>query len=250
MTTVGNIYEYLDENYHFNTQESWDNSGLLCGDISSAVTRCLVTLDVTLDAVKEAALLGAQLIISHHPLIFTPVKSIPAGTALHEAIRGGIAVISAHTCFDKADGGTNDTLCGLLGFTQTEISDNGIFRTAQLTSPTTTAKLANHISDALNTSVRYSMPDKAISRVSVCTGAGGDALYKAAACGADCLITGEAKYHEFLDAQAIGLAILAAGHFETEEPAMEALRRRLARDFPEIMFEKFSPAPPISTVMR
>ena len=113
MSTVSMLYGKLDELAPFRTQEKWDNSGLLAGDPDTEVTKALLVLDITPEAVEEAARLGAQLIISHHPVIFHPLKVLEPGTAPTLLARRGIAAICSHTCLDKAL--VNDCLAVALG---------------------------------------------------------------------------------------------------------------------------------------
>ncbi|MEI3579428.1 MAG: Nif3-like dinuclear metal center hexameric protein [Acutalibacteraceae bacterium] len=115
MSTVSMIYGKLNSLAPFATQESWDNSGLLAGDPGAEVTQALVVLDITGDAVREAQELGAQLIVSHHPVIFQPLKKLESGSVAWELARAGISAISAHTNLDKARGGVNDCLAAALG---------------------------------------------------------------------------------------------------------------------------------------
>ena len=119
-TTVRDIYEFIDSIAPFRTQESWDNSGFLVGDVSKEVTKVAVCLDVTHDTLQKAADFGADLLVSHHPVIFHPMKGLREQTPgteaiVYDAIRKDIAVLSAHTCWDLAEGGVNDVLAKLVG---------------------------------------------------------------------------------------------------------------------------------------
>lgn len=120
MASVGEIYSYLDRIAPFKQQEKWDNSGLLAGDKQQQVTKCLLALDITNDVVNEAVISGARLIISHHPIIFNPIKSVTAQSepVVYRLIKHDISAICAHTNLDLAQGGVNDVLAQALGLKQ------------------------------------------------------------------------------------------------------------------------------------
>lgn len=115
MSNVSMIYGKLNSLAPFATQESWDNSGLLVGDPGAEVKTALVVLDITAEAVREAREIGAELIISHHPVIFHPLKKVESGSVVWELAQAGISAICAHTNLDKARGGVNDCLAAALG---------------------------------------------------------------------------------------------------------------------------------------
>ena len=135
MTTVKDIYDYIDSYAPFVTQEEWDNAGLITGSLNAAVERCVMCLDVTADAVRAAVDGDAQLILSHHPLIFSPVKRLEAGTALYSCAQNGISVISAHTNFDRAANGINRNLCKLLDLRESAPVENTFIWTGSLETP-------------------------------------------------------------------------------------------------------------------
>ena len=117
MPTIGDVYKAINEIAPFSLAEDWDNVGLLIGSKDQQAARVLTALDATDAVIDEAAQWGAQLIVTHHPVIFSPLKAIPADSTVYRLIRQGIGVISAHTNLDIADGGVNDQLARLLGLT-------------------------------------------------------------------------------------------------------------------------------------
>ena len=116
MVTVEGIYNYIDSIAPFNTQEEWDNSGLLVGDKNAEVSKILFALDVTSDIINQAIDCGAELIITHHPIIFKPVSDVLSDSLIYKLIKNNISIICAHTNYDKAIDGVNDILCNTVGF--------------------------------------------------------------------------------------------------------------------------------------
>ena len=249
MYTVADIYKRLDEVYPFDQQEEWDNSGLLCGDPHVAVTSCIVTLDVDRACIEMAAETSAQLILSHHPILFRPVSRLLQGSVLYEAVQKGITVISAHTNFDKASSGTNTILSEKLEIATRDVPGE-LFRIGTLAKEQSTEALAETVSRKLNAPVSFCLGEKMVRSVAICTGAGGSEIAQAALHGVDCYITGEMKYHEYLDARAMELSVIAAGHFETEDIAMTELCARMAKEFPSVRWLKYTPNAPIRTILR
>ena len=229
MSTVSMLYGKLDELAPFRTQEKWDNSGLLAGDPDTEVTKALLVLDITPEAVEEAARLGAQLIISHHPVIFHPLKALEPGTAPTLLARRGIAAICSHTCLDKAL--VNDCLAAALGLEEVlpfAAGEDGI--------PMGRIGTLPRAAERLGAPVRYNRGGRTIRRVAVLGGAGGDLIGEAAAIGADALVTGEAKHHEYLDAARLGITLFDGTHYATERVVLAPLAERLAAAFPEVEF--------------
>lgn len=232
--TVKNIYDFIDSIAPFCRQCEWDNSGLTVGDADKTVTKIGVVLDITSEAVLKAKELGADLIISHHPVIFRATKSFLANDPAYLLASSGISAICAHTSLDCAKGGVNDVLAKALGFENAySITDEGeaaILRVAE-TSPISGNELAKITAKRLNTGVRLADSGKMISKIAFCGGAGGDFIKEAVAAGCDAYITGDASHHEFLEALECGLTLIAAGHFETENPVIPDLAKRIKSEF-------------------
>ncbi|MBQ6266962.1 MAG: Nif3-like dinuclear metal center hexameric protein [Clostridia bacterium] len=229
--TVRDICEYLNSLAPFDTQCSWDNSGLLIGDPDRPVQTVALALDITPEAVEAAHAAGADLILSHHPVIFHPLRQMHPRDPAYLLARYDIAAVCIHTPLDKACGGVNDALAAALGFAgAVAVAQEGeaaMLRAAEIPE-TDGAALAAHVARALHTTVRLADAGKPIRRVAVLGGAGADLLADAAAAGVDALITGDAGHHDFLDAKQLGLTLIAAGHFETEQPVIAVLAEKLA----------------------
>ena len=237
MPTVKNISDFIDSLAPYGTKCEWDNCGILVGDKDRPIHKIGFTLDLTHETLREAVSEGVQLVVTHHPVIFHAQKSFTSVNIAFETAKNGIDVISAHTCFDCADGGVNDVLSEIFGLTQVEKVESaetvkpmariGRIRTV---SPGELAALA---SKKLDTAVRLVDGGKNIEKVAVCGGAGMCFLDDVLAAGADAFITGEIKHNEMLEAKEKGMTVIAAGHFETEAPAMNVLKERVQESFPD-----------------
>lgn len=230
MAKVKDFYDYLNSIAPFETQEGWDNSGMLVGDMNAEVKKVAVVLDITPEEIKKAKAIGADLIISHHPVIFSPIKSVTKGSVPYELVASSINALCCHTPLDIADGGTNDSLAELLGIEVTR-ADDPILRLGTVT-PTTAENLAGKIAKALNTKVRYADAGEIIKKIAICTGAGCSLIEAAGEI--DAFITGDASHHNFLDCVQAGITLIAAGHYETEIVVVPVLVKKLQVQFPDI----------------
>ncbi len=212
--------------------ESWDNVGLLV-DAGRPVDAILTTLDITAPVVEEAVRLGCSLIVSHHPVIFDPIKRITADELPALLLKGGVSAICMHTNLDAAPGGVNDTLAELLGMRDTVPFADGCGRIGTV-DPTTAKALAELCEDTLGPGVRYVEAGRPVLRLAEVSGAGGSYWKEALDLGADCLVTGEANHHAACDARRLGMGLVAAGHWATERPIAGVLAKRLKEAFPEI----------------
>lgn len=232
--TVKNIYDFIDSIAPFEKQCDWDNSGLLIGNPCREISKIGVVLDITPDAVKYAAERGVELIVSHHPVIFRPVKSFLDGDVSYMLAANGISAICAHTSLDCANGGVNDVLAETLGFKNpvplTESGEAAMIRKVVI-DETEADALAMLVADRLSTGVQLADCGKTIDTVALCGGAGGDFIHAVAESGCDAYITGEAKHHEFLAAKELGVTLIAAGHFETENPVVAVLADKIRNNF-------------------
>ncbi|NLG24401.1 MAG: Nif3-like dinuclear metal center hexameric protein [Clostridiales bacterium] len=209
--------------------EDYDNVGLLVGHPERPVQTAIVALDVTPALVDEALEKGAQLIVSHHPLLFRGRKHLreddPEGALLCRLVRGRLSLIAAHTNFDRASPGVADALAAALSLQNVRILPQGL-RIGELARPMSAARLREYVQKRLGGWPRLSAPDGGatpIRRVAVCGGSGGSLWRVAAEGGANAYVTGEVSYHEGLDAAAAGMAAVDAGHRETEMPGVRAL---------------------------
>lgn len=230
MAKVKDFYGYLNSIAPFETQEDWDNSGMLVGDMDAEVKKVAVVLDITHEEIKKAKAIGADLIISHHPVIFNPIKSVTRGSVPYELVASSINALCCHTPLDIADGGTNDSLAKLLGIEVTRTEDP-ILRLGTV-EPTTAQELAGKIANTLNTKVRYADAGKTIKKIAICTGAGCSLIEAAGEI--DAFITGDASHHNFLDCIQAGITLIAAGHYETEIVVVPVLVKKLQAQFPDI----------------
>lgn len=233
------IYNYIDSFAPFSSQAEWDNSGLLVGSFNNEVKIVLVSLDITDYEIEKAKEIGAQLIVSHHPVIFSAQKTFLDTDVAFEAARAGISLLCAHTNLDKATGGVNDTLCERIGLKYEkmppEIAD-GFLNVGTTDREYTAGEYAKLLSEKLGAAVRFSSFADKIKKVAVCSGAGADFFACAKECGCDALVTGDASYHDFLDASHSGIAVFAAGHFETEVIIAQKLQKILSEKFEDTQF--------------
>lgn len=238
MARVSDFYSFLDKLCPFSLQEGWDNSGILIGDEDREVTRVALALDITNEVVDYAHQIGAELIISHHPVIFKAQKSFLKGNVAFSLASKGISAICAHTCLDCAEGGVNDILAEILEIENTEIfpceESPNLVRVGVLSQKMSCDELAQKIKAVLGGCVRYNDSGKMIKSVALCGGSGSDFIGEAIKAGVDAFITGDAGHHAFLDSSEGGLALFAAGHFETENPVIPALANKLRIEFSDI----------------
>ena len=250
MATVKDIYEKLDGWAPFQTQMSFDNAGHLVGRADQEVTSVLVALDVTQDVVEEAAELGCELIVAHHPVIFEPVRALtdatPTGRVLLSMAEQGMAAICAHTNLDAAQGGVNDCLAQTLGLTNTQLLEQdgvdregrpyGIGRVGTPHAQGLSAgEYAAFVKEKLNAaSVRFVDTGKPVRKVAVGGGSCGSMLMEAIHAGCDTFVTSDVKYNIFLDAKDLGINLMDAGHYATENVICPELSRFLAVEFPDL----------------
>lgn len=231
MVTVEKIYNYIDSIAPFNTQEEWDNSGLLVGEKNAEVSKILFALDVTSDIIEQAIDCGAELVITHHPIIFKPVSNVLNDSLIYKLIKNNISIICAHTNYDKAINGVNDVLCNTVGFDSFSKIENTCLNVAEYNIDVPTDVFVNHIKSVLNGTVRYNYLNKSIKKVAICSGSGSDYLSLAKELNCDALLTGDASHHAFLDANEMDILLVAAGHFETEMIAIEPLMNKIKNQF-------------------
>ena len=232
MAKAGLILERLFEQMPKELAEDYDNVGLLAGSRMSEVSTVLCALDLDERVVDEAITLGAQLIVTHHPILFRGRKNLceddPEGAMLVKLIRAGIALIAMHTNFDSAEEGVNDALAAMLGLENVVALESGM-RVGDI-DKTSLSELAQHTEAVLGGVVRrYGEAGRNVSRVAVMGGSGGSYASIALEAGAEAFITGETGYHYALDIYAKGLCVLEAGHAATELPAVALLADKLER---------------------
>lgn len=249
MTTVCDILRFLETLAPAYMKESWDNVGLLCGSRATPVTKVLVALDPFEAVCREAADWGAELVVTHHPLIFQAPKAITDDTSIGRCImmlcRENISAINAHTNYDTAPGGVNDILAEKLGLRNVVMTRPqgdpayGLLRCGETDEQSLEQFLA-HVKQQLGCpGLRYVNGGKPVRKVAVGGGSCAGGMLEALDAGCDTFVTADVKYNQFWDAKDLGLNLIDAGHFYTENPAMPALAAKLQAAFPEIQV-KFS----------
>ena len=242
MTRVLDVFDVLCELAPLELQMDFDNSGFQLGHGDREVRRCLLALDVTDAVAMEARDCGAELIITHHPLLFSPLRSVCDADAVEKRalflIENGIALISMHTNLDIAPGGVNDVLIRLLGAEpEAALDADGCGRIGTLAEAMPFDSFLHICRERLQVNgLRYYASGKAVKRLAVMGGAGGGSLEDAAAKGCDTYVTADIKYHQFLRAEELGLNLIDADHFCTENPVMAVLAARLDERFPDVEF--------------
>ncbi len=242
MTTVHDVFSALCAIAPLSLQMDFDNSGFLFGHADRELHRVLLALDVTDEVVEEALRLQAELIVSHHPLIFHPLKSMtdqsPEGRRLLKLAENRIAVISMHTNLDIAEGGVNDVLMDALGVkTEGFLEEPGLGRIGVLDAKIPMQSFLARCREALDCrGLRYVDAGKPVYRVAVMGGSGADSLERAAELGCDTYVTADVKYHQFQRALELSLNLIDADHFSTENPVIPVLAEKLGAAFPEVRF--------------
>ncbi|MBQ6052454.1 MAG: Nif3-like dinuclear metal center hexameric protein [Clostridia bacterium] len=231
---VIDIYNYIDSIAPFSTAMDFDNVGLLVGDPNKTVNKILVTLDITDGAVDKAKKYGAELIVSHHPVIFNPIKNVLSDSVVYSLCNKGISAICAHTNLDAASGGVNDILCEIIGLKNVEIwPPENIGRIGY--TDYDLHSFADIIVKNLDTSsVNLVDCGKRVKKVAVMSGSGGGDIDYAVAVGADTLLTGEMKHSQYISAKNKGINVIAAGHFDTEYIVVSPLSKKIATQFPSV----------------
>ena len=242
MTTVQNVFDELCRIAPLELQMDFDNAGFQLGHADREVRRVLLSLDVTDEVAEEARDLGAELIVSHHPLIFSPLRSLCDTDAVQRRvlflIENGIGLISMHTNLDIAEGGVNDVLIRLLGAEpESALDADGCGRIGTLPEPVPLDAFLKRCKEKLGAEgLRCCPGGNPVSRLAVMGGAGAGSLEAAAALGCDTYVTSDVKYHQFQRAAELGLTLIDADHFYTENPIVPVLARRLSARFPDVSF--------------
>ncbi len=240
------VLSILDELAPFELAESWDNSGLQVGSYSQTIKKILVALDPTFEAVKKASSTGAQLLLTHHPLLFRGVSCIDLNTypgdVICEAVKNDIAIVAAHTNLDSAKTGINHHLAKEIGLTGIEVLEPrelygeggyGIGVIGDLPEPSDLLSFSRLIKDLLGLdAAKIIGPDESIvKRIAVVGGSGRDFINTAVEKKADLLITGDIGHHDALTAKTLNISVIDAGHFRTERAALSGFVMNLDKLF-------------------
>ena len=240
MATVADILSFMETIAPKSLKMDWDNVGLLCGSKNTVVTKILVALDPFEGVCREAAAIGAQLIVTHHPLIFQAPTSVTDETSVGRSIMflcaNGISAINAHTNLDVAAGGVNDVLAATLGLQNVTTVDpnGGLLRMGEVTEQSLADFLASVKNNLGCQGLRYVDGGKTVRKVAVGGGSCAGGMLEAPDAGCDTFVTADVKYNQFWDAKDLGLNLIDAGHFHTENPVVAVLAEKLQAAFPEI----------------
>lgn len=241
MAAVKDVFQALDRLAPFGTQLDFDNAGFLAGRSEREVRKILVALDITQAVAEEAGRWGADLIVSHHPVIFHPVKAVTdrdeTGRVLLALIENRISAICAHTNLDAAQGGVNDRLAAALELASpVPFEGEHIGRMGQAhRRGLPVREYAAFVKDRLNAAgVRFVDGGRPVEQVAVGGGSCGSMLHEAVESGCDTFVTADVKYDVFLEAKALGLNLLDAGHYATEQVVCPALVDFLQKEFPAV----------------
>ena len=244
MATVKDILGFIETLAPVSMKEDWDNVGLNCGHSGRPVRKILVALDPFAHVCWEAQEIGADLLVTHHALIWKPGFITDGDTQGRNTlflIENGIAHINAHTNLDIAPGGVNDVLAAKLGLENVEIVNPkdgiGLMRCGTVEEQPLEAFLATVKKNLRCDGLRYVNSGKPVRKVAVGGGSCAGGMWEVAAAGCDTFVTADVKYNQFRDAQDLDLNLIDAGHFHTENPVVAVLAEKIAAAFPEIRVE-------------
>ncbi len=247
MATVADILEFIHTIAPEEMKEPWDHVGLNCGRLDREVNTILIALDPFEEVCKEAAQIGAELLVTHHALIWTPgfvTDQDQQGRNALFLIENNIACINAHTNLDCAPGGVNDILAEKLGLkdihviapkgTDAQGQQWGLLRQGTV-NPQPLNRFLYTVKKELGCEgLRYADAGKKVCRVAVGGGACAGEMVQAVVAGCDTFVTADVKYNQFWEAKNLGLNLIDAGHFHTENPVCQYLADMLRKAFPEI----------------
>ena len=249
MPKVSEIRDFFNEKAPFYMKLDFDNVGLLAGFGQAQVHRTLAALDITDEVIEEAVNIGAELIVSHHPLIWEPLRHVTddddKGRKIIRLIRSGISAICLHTNLDTANGGVNDALMAALGGRVTGLlaphgthpdgRPYGVARLGELDAPVDFFAFLERVKTNLRSGgLRYTYAGKPVHKLACCGGSGGGDMQKAAQAGCDTYVTADLKYDHFLWAKEHGLNLIDADHFCTENVVVPVLAGMLRERYPEM----------------
>lgn len=243
MNTIKEILDFTETFAPLDSAMDFDNAGLLIGNKNTSVSKVIVCLDITKQVVNEAKEKNAQLIISHHPVIFNGLKHISQNDIPYMLIENNISALCLHTNLDlSTEFGVNTCLANALKLENIQYfmdRDKEIcLALGELKKPLSEFEFAGFVKEKLYCKgLRYTQLNKKIKKAAVSSGAGGSEIYFAKSKGADILVTGEIKHNQILDANNMELSIIDAGHFKTENVVILPLVKKLSEKFSETVFE-------------
>ena len=244
MVKCRDVMEVMERMAPKRLAEAWDNPGLLVGSPEDEVRRIFVCLDVREQMVERAQREGFQMIVAHHPVIFRGLKKLrtdlPDGRLLGALLRANIAVFAAHTNLDCAEGGVNDVLAARIGLVPETVAPLGaetlsesLGRVGKLSRSMDAREFALQVKKRLGAAtVRFvSGGNHPVEKIGLCSGSGAEFIERAAFLGCDAFVTGDVRYHDAQRAAALGIHVIDAGHFATEQPVVEIVAMRLTEEF-------------------
>ena len=237
MTTLGNIYDYIDSFAPYSTQLGYDNSGLLIGSREDEVRSCALCLSATAQTVIQAVEFGCGALIAHHPVMFGGIKRLTPDQPEFLLVRGEVGFLCAHTNLDLAEDGVNTALARKLGVLDAKPYGLECGLVGWLPNAMSAQELARHVCRKLSCdAVTLTGDAQEITRVAVIGGCGEDYLLDALAAGAQAVVTGEAGFHYLQAALDAGVTVITAGHHKTECVVLEPLCEKLEKQFPDVHF--------------
>ncbi len=251
MIKIAQIIETVEQLAPSHTQEVWDNCGVQVGDVDQQCTGVVVALDISMDIIEKAVKDGANLIITHHPMLFNPTKSITPntreGAMIIKLIQSNIVVFSAHTSIDKAEGGINSKLAQILELQDVEPLDelSKIGCVGMTNEPCSYDAIIAKLVNALPiTNIRKSLgaQERKYTRIALCGGSGGSLIKDAIAAKADIYITGDLKYSHFVEFDGL-ISLVDIGHFESEVQFCDILLSLLSNFFPNFASQAITKNP-------
>ena len=250
MATVNDIYRFLDQKAPFRYQADFDNAGFLVGRTEQSVKKIMIALDITQEVISEAIENRCQLIISHHPVIWGKIGQVTdettTGKILLMLIQHDISAICAHTNLDAVEGGVNSVLAERIGILEPyPLEADGIDETGTVygigragylqSAPISLEQFVSHVKASLNlTGIRVLDAGSPVEKVAVGGGACGSMLPLVKAQGCDTFVTSDLKHDLYLEARALGINLLDAGHYSTETVICPTLARWISEEFPTV----------------
>lgn len=233
---IKDVLRFLETKAPSSLSQSFDNTGMLVGNPEDEITGILIALDCFSEIINKAIENKCNLIITHHPVIFTPLKNVLKDNIVYKLISNNISVISMHTNLDIAEGGVNDALCGKLGLEniKTVTVDDFPIRVGEIDNSISPDEFAARIKVALKGFVKYVSPISKIKTVAVCSGSGSGFYNSVKDLMIDAYVTSEVKHHDFVAAFESGICLFDAGHFNTENVIVDTLANILSTEFPHI----------------
>lgn len=239
--TVKDIFNFTESFAPVSISAGFDNCGILVGDKNQKVTKVILALDITNDVVKEAKEKGAELIISHHPVIFSPLKKVEKDSVVYNLVKNDITALCLHTNLDLSPVmGVNTSLAKALDMENCSFVEDTYAYIGELKESMTSKEFALLAKEKLGCNgIKYTDKDS-VKKICVSSGAGAEEILTAIDNNCDLFLTGEMKHHLYIEAIEKGIAVVEVGHFRSEDIVINPLKEMLKEKFPDIDFQKTS----------